>query len=101
MFTIKLDHGLSKASYDRIIEYARSILPEGNRLEEKFYVKAFDLGYQKIDMCPNFCMLYYIENTELIECRTCVYAYYKPRTVRKMTLVTHRKLTYFLITYRL
>jgi hypothetical protein len=44
-------------------------------MEDKFYAKPFDLGYQKIDMCPNFCMLYYIENTEFIECKkiwTCL-----------------------------
>jgi len=38
VFTIKSDHGLSEASYDKIIEWARSILPEGNKLKENFYV---------------------------------------------------------------
>jgi len=70
VFTIKSDHGLSEAGYDKIIEWARSILPEGNRLKENFYVaksmmKPLGLEYQKIDMCPNFCMLYYLENAEL------------------------------------
>jgi hypothetical protein len=70
VFTIKSDHGLSEAGYDKIIEWARSILPEGNKLKENFYVaksimKPFGLGYQKIDMCPNFCLLYYLENVEL------------------------------------
>ena len=37
VFTIKLDHGLSEAGYDKIIEWARSILPEENRLKENFY----------------------------------------------------------------
>jgi hypothetical protein len=41
------------------MEWARSILPEGNRLKENFYaaksmMKPLGLGYQKIDMCPNF-----------------------------------------------
>jgi hypothetical protein len=54
---------LSEAGYDKIIEWVRSILPEGNRLKENFNVvksmmKPLDLGYQKINMCPNFCMLY-------------------------------------------
>jgi hypothetical protein len=38
VFTIKSDCGLSEASYERIIEWARSILPEENRLKENFYV---------------------------------------------------------------
>jgi hypothetical protein len=37
VFTIKSDHGLSEAGYDKIIEWAISILPEGNRLKENFY----------------------------------------------------------------
>jgi hypothetical protein len=50
MFTIKSDHGLSEANYDRIIDWARSILPEGNTLKENFYtaksmMKPLGLGY--------------------------------------------------------
>jgi hypothetical protein len=50
VFTIKSDHGLSEAGYDKIIEWARSILPEGNRLKENFYaaksmMKPLGLGY--------------------------------------------------------
>jgi hypothetical protein len=50
MFTIKSDHGLSEAEYDKIIEWAISILPKGNRLKENFYVaksmvKPLGLGY--------------------------------------------------------
>jgi hypothetical protein len=92
VFTIKSDHGLSEAGYNKIIEWARSILPERNRLKENFYVaksmmKPLGLGYQKIDMCPNFCMLYYLENAELAECMTCGHSCYKPRIDRGKTLV--------------
>ncbi|KAL9362616.1 hypothetical protein Peur_045401 [Populus x canadensis] len=85
VFTIKSDHGLSEAGYDKIIEWAISILPEGNRLKENFYaaksmMKPLGLGYQKIDICPNFCMLYYLENAEMTECMTCGHSRYKPRT---------------------
>jgi hypothetical protein len=50
VFTIKSDHGLSEVDYDRIIEWARSILPEGNRLKKNFYaiismMKPLSLGY--------------------------------------------------------
>jgi hypothetical protein len=76
VFTIRSDHGLSEVGYDKIIEWARSILHEGNMLKDNFYaaksmMKPLDLGYQKIDMCPNFCMLYYLENAEMTECMTC------------------------------
>jgi hypothetical protein len=106
VFTIKSDHGLSEVGYDKIIEWARSILPEGNRLKENFYtvksiMKPLGLGYQKIDMCPNFCMLYYLENAEMTECITCEHSRYKPRIGSGKTLVAYKKLRYFPFTSRL
>jgi hypothetical protein len=67
VFNIKSNHELSEAGYDIIIKWTRSILLEGNGLKEKVYaakfmMKPFGIEYQKIDMCPNFCMLYYVEN---------------------------------------
>jgi len=106
VFTIKSDHRLSEAGYDKIIEWARSILLEGNRLKENFYaaksmMKPLGLGYQKINICPNFCMLYYLENAEMTESMTCGHSRYKPRTGRGKTLVTYKKLRHFPITSRL
>ena len=105
VFTIKFDYGLSEVGYDRIVEWVKNILPEGNKLEENFYVaksmmKPLDLGYQKIDMCPNFCILYF-ENVKLTECMACGYSRYKPRTGMEKTLVAYKKLRYFPITHRL
>ena len=54
-------------------------------------MKPLSLGYPKIDVCPNLYMLYYLKNVELIECRTCGHACYKPRTSKGRTLVTHKK----------
>jgi len=50
VFTIKSDYGLSEVSYDRIVEWTRSVLPKGDRLKENFYtaksmMKPFGLGY--------------------------------------------------------
>jgi hypothetical protein len=106
VFTIKSDHGLSESRYDKIIEWARSILPERNRLKENFYaaksmIKPLSLGYQKIKICPNFCMLYYLENAKMTKCMTCGHSRYKPRTGRGKTLVAYKKLRYFLITFRM
>jgi hypothetical protein len=52
-------------------------------------------------MCPNFCMLYYLENAELIKCMTCGHSRYKPITGKGKTLVAYKKLRYFPITPRL
>jgi len=106
VFTIKSDHELSEDGYEKIIEWARSVLLEGNKLKENFYaaksmMKPLGLGYQEIDICPNFCMLYYLENTELTECMTCGHSRYKPKTSRGKTIMTYKKLRYFSITPRL
>ena len=96
MFTIKSDHGLSKAGYDKIIKWARSILPERIKLKENFYAaksmtKPLGLGYQKINMCPNFCMLYYLKNAEMTEYMTCRHSCYKPRTGGQRLYVAYKK----------
>ena len=52
-------------------------------------------------MCPNFCMLYYLENVELTKCMTCGHSRYKPRTGRGKFFVAYKKLRYFPITTRL
>jgi hypothetical protein len=69
VFTIKSGHRLSEAGYDKVFEWTRSILPERNRLKHNFFasksmMKPLGLEY--------FCMLYYLENTELGKdsCRT-------------------------------
>jgi hypothetical protein len=64
-------------------------------------MKLLGLEYQKIDMYPNFCMLYYLENVELIDCMTCGHSRYKPKTGGEKTLVEHKKLRYFPITHKL
>jgi len=38
VFTIKSNYRLSEDGYDRIIEWAKSILPEENMLKKNFYV---------------------------------------------------------------
>jgi len=75
-------------------------------MKENFYAtksmtKPLGLGYQKIDICPNFYMLYYLENAELTECMTYGHSRYKPRTGRGKTLVAYKKLKCFSITPRL
>jgi hypothetical protein len=64
-------------------------------------MKPLGLGYLKIDMCPNFCMLYYLENAEMTEYMTCGHSRYKPRTDREKTLLAYKKLRYFPIISRL
>jgi len=64
-------------------------------------MKPLGLGYQKIGMSPNFCMLYYLENVELTEYRRCGHSHYKLITSKGRTFVAHKKLRYFPITLEL
>jgi hypothetical protein len=41
VLTIKSDHGLNEADYDKIIEWLRSILLKENRMKENFYTAKF------------------------------------------------------------
>jgi hypothetical protein len=95
---------MSKANYDSIIKWEKSILSEENRLKKNFYtvksmIKPFGLGYQKIDMRLNFCMLYYDENINLTECKTYGHTWYKSNTSKGMTFITYKKPRYFSITH--
>jgi len=64
-------------------------------------MKSRGLGYQKIDTCLKFCMLYYFENANLTDYKTYGHARYKPKTGREKTIVAHRKKRYFSITHKL
>jgi hypothetical protein len=82
------------------------ILLKGNRLKENLYtakaiMKPLGLGYQKVDMCLNFCMLYYDEDENFSKYKTCGHAQYKLNTSKERTLIAYKKLRYFPITPRL
>ena len=64
-------------------------------------MKPLGLRYKKINMYLNFYVLYYLENAELTEYRTCGHTHYKPITDREKSLVAHKKIRYFSITPRL
>jgi hypothetical protein len=64
-------------------------------------MKPLGLGYQKINICPNFSILCYLKNIELTKCRTCGHARYKSRNDNGRTFIAYRKLIWFSITPRL
>ena len=68
------NYGSSKADYNNIIKWVKTILSEGSTPKKNFYtikstMKLLGLGYQKIDMCPNFYTLFYDEDANLTECK--------------------------------
>lgn len=88
---------LSEIDYDNIVEWIKSMSFKGNRLKENFYavksmMKPLGLGYQKIDMCLNFCMIYYGEYANFTKCKTCQHSRYKPNRGRERAFFTYKKL---------
>ena len=45
----------------------------------KKMMEKLGLGYLKIDMCPNMCMLYYLEEEVKTKCGVCGHARWKPK----------------------
>ena len=90
----------------RSLNEKKNMLFEGNRLKDELYaaksmIKSLGLGYQKIDICPNFCILYYNEYTNFMQHKTCQHAWYKSNSGRAKILIAYKKLRYFSITSRL
>jgi Transposase-associated domain len=82
LLAIKSDCNLTKESFNRILSVIQKWLPKDNRLPLDYYrckkvVKGLDLGYQKIDVCPNHCMLYYGINNSKKTCDNCGHSRFK------------------------
>ena len=64
-------------------------------------VKKLGLGYQKIDACPNDCMLYFKENEKMTQCTICGHDRFKPNkggVSTKKSTIPFKILRYFPIT---
>ena len=74
LLSLKSDCELTQDCFDRLMDILKNkILPENNILPSNFYeatkiVKGLGLGEEKIDMCPNNCMLYYGINADKTIC---------------------------------
>ncbi|XP_072081023.1 uncharacterized protein [Arachis hypogaea] len=95
-----------------MVAIIKSMLPESEKLPEDFYrsktmIQELGLGYEKIDICPNHCMLYYKETsdkTSYVACTMCGHPRFKPKagdTSNSSRDVPYSILRYFPITARL
>ncbi|KAK2420664.1 hypothetical protein QL285_031368 [Trifolium repens] len=91
LLNLKSEFNMSESCYDRMIVIIKSMLPETEKLPENFYrskkmVKDLGLGYEKIDACPNHCMLYDRENKDPKVCSACLvcnHPRFKPKARNK------------------
>ncbi|XP_077248014.1 uncharacterized protein LOC143887729 [Tasmannia lanceolata] len=76
LFHIKYLNGWSNKSFTMLLELLKEALPVGESLPNSFYetkkiIRDLGLHYNKIDACPNDCMLYWKEAANDSACRIC------------------------------
>nr|CAD1824779.1 unnamed protein product [Ananas comosus var. bracteatus] len=76
LLQIKCLGGWSNKNFDMLLKLLKEVLPAGETLPSSFYetdkiIKDLGLGYEKIDACPNNCMLYRKEFANASLCHVC------------------------------
>ncbi|XP_020262289.1 uncharacterized protein LOC109838245 [Asparagus officinalis] len=77
LMRIKTLSGMADKYFQMLLNLLRKVIPDGeNSIPEKCYdankiIGALGLDYNKIDACPNDCVLYYKDNEKLEECPKC------------------------------
>ncbi|XP_039115770.1 uncharacterized protein LOC120251277 [Dioscorea cayenensis subsp. rotundata] len=88
LLNLKSDFNMSEACFDRLMVMIKYMLPQDECLPNNFYrtkqkMKSLGMGYEKIDVCQNNCMLFYKEAAKLDHCAMCGHPRYKMRQLGK------------------
>ncbi|KAL9663276.1 hypothetical protein QQ045_028115 [Rhodiola kirilowii] len=72
----KTDYNLSESAYNSICQLIQRLADCENRLPKSFshskkFIKDLGMGYERIDVCENGCMIYYTEADSLTVCTFC------------------------------
>lgn len=73
LLNIKSEFNLPQSCYDRLMSTIKSMIQEDEKLPKNLYeakkmVSRLGLGYEKIDVCVNNCILYYKMNSHKKKC---------------------------------
>ena len=76
LLAVKSQYGITISGFDALISVLCTILPHGHKLppnlyEAKKFLGALNMPYEKIDVCPNNCMLFRKENANKDHCDKC------------------------------
>jgi hypothetical protein len=77
MYNLKCVGGISNKSFSDILKLMNQLLPPcdetlpGNTYETKKFLSDMGLGYEKIPVCRNDCMLFWIDNKDLDSSTVC------------------------------
>jgi hypothetical protein len=75
---------LTQTAFNKFIDFTKSCMLNDKNFVSHFYdakkfMRPLGLGYEKYDVCPNYCMLYYGADVMKINCDFCGSSQYKPR----------------------
>ena len=76
LYNWKAKYGISDLGFTKLLVILRRMLPLGNDMPTKTYdakqvLRTTGLSYEKIDACPNDCILFRKEYELLTECPLC------------------------------
>ncbi|XP_048427890.1 uncharacterized protein LOC103955232 [Pyrus x bretschneideri] len=82
LYQIKCLSGMSDEIFTTLLELIKRMLSEGDCLPESCYkakklINDLGLSYVKIDACPNDCMIYWKDTSDLTVCSVCGKSRYK------------------------
>ncbi|XP_057770644.1 uncharacterized protein LOC130990427 [Salvia miltiorrhiza] len=110
LMSLKSENHMSERCFDQMIELIQEILPEDNLAPDNFYetkklLRGMGLPVEKIDCCPNNCMIYWRDDAELVCCKFCNTSRFKENNEEsesgKQKQVPAMKMYYFPLTPRL
>ncbi|WVZ74996.1 hypothetical protein U9M48_023104 [Paspalum notatum var. saurae] len=76
LMAIKSKHNISNSCFNDITELVSEVIPSDHKLPKNLYfakkmMAGLGMKYEKIDVCPSNCMLFWRENDKLGTCRHC------------------------------
>lgn len=105
LMSLKAEYHWPERCYDRVTELIKEGFPsDDNLLPSSFYstkrlLRGIGLPVQKIDCCPNSCMIFWRQDSELDNCRYCGESRFQDQnvdsTTRKKKQVAMTKMYYF------
>jgi hypothetical protein len=107
LLNMKSTLNLTQTAFNKFTEFTKSCMPDNENLVSNFYdakkfMRPLGLGYDKYDVCPNYCMLYYGVDAMKTSCDFCGSLRYKPRNpTSKGSNKSEKQLRYFPLTPRL
>jgi len=107
LLNMKSTLNLTQTTFNKFTEFTKSCMPDNGNLVSSFYdakkfMRPLGLSYDKYDVCPNYCMLYYGVDAMKTNCDFCGSLRYKSRNpTSKGSNKSEKQLQYFPVTPKL